>query len=67
MTKNMGSTDRGIRIVVALIITALNYYQVVGGTFGNLLLALSAVLLISSFVNFCPLYALLGISTSKTR
>ncbi|MBT8185956.1 MAG: DUF2892 domain-containing protein [Eudoraea sp.] len=67
MEKNMGCTDRGIRIAVALIIAALYYYQVIGGTFGNVLLTFSALFLITGFTKFCPLYALLGIKTTSSK
>ena len=66
MNKNMGGLDRGIRIIVALVIAALYYYQLIDGTLGNVLLALSAIFLITSFINFCPLYALFGLNTRKT-
>ena len=67
MKKNMSGADRGIRIVVALIIAALYYYNVIEGTLGNVLLAIAAIFLLTSFINFCPLYALFGISTNKSN
>ncbi len=65
MNKNMSGLDRGIRILVALVIAALYYYKIIEGTIGNVLLALSAIFLFTSFINFCPLYALFGLNTRK--
>ena len=65
MTKNMGMADRGIRIVVALVVAALWFTGRIAGTLGIVLLVLAAVFLLTSFISFCPLYTLLGISTGK--
>jgi len=67
MKKNMGSTDKGIRIVVALIIAALYYFNVIVGTLAYILMALAIVFLLTSFISFCPLYLPLGINTCKKK
>ena len=63
----MGGTDRIIRIIVALIITTLFYFKVIEGTLAYVLLATAAIFLLTSFINFCPLYALFGKSTCKVK
>lgn len=63
MKKNMGNTDRLVRVVVAAIIAGLYFTNVVSGTLGLVLLALAGVFVLTSVVNFCPLYALFGIKT----
>ncbi len=67
MKKNMGNADKGIRIVAALAIALLYYFDVISGTFAYVLMALAIVFLITSFLNFCPLYAPFGWSTCKTK
>jgi len=67
MKKNMGNTDKGIRIVIALAIALLYYFDVISGTFAYVLMALAIIFLITSFLNFCPLYPLLGINTCKKK
>ncbi|NVK09115.1 MAG: DUF2892 domain-containing protein [Tenacibaculum sp.] len=67
MKKNMGNTDKAIRTLIALIIAALSYFEFITGVFGNILLVIAIVLLVTSLVNFCPLYKLLGINTCKTK
>ncbi|WP_339792379.1 DUF2892 domain-containing protein [uncultured Imperialibacter sp.] len=58
MKANMGSIDKAIRIVLALVIGALYY-------FGQLLLILAGVFILTSFIGVCPLYLPFGLSTKK--
>lgn len=67
MKKNMGNTDRIVRIIVAIAIAALYFTGTVAGTLGLVLLILGGVFLLTSFVSFCPLYAPFGISTCKGK
>jgi len=63
MKKNMGNTDRIIRVIIAILFAALYIMEVVTGTIGIVLVALAAIFLLTSFVSFCPLYAPFGIKT----
>ncbi len=65
MKANMGSLDKTVRIVIAVIIAALYFTGTISGTLGIVLLVLAAVLLLTSFISFCPLYAPFGITTCK--
>lgn len=65
MKKNMGSTDKIIRILIALTVVVLFYTNVISGTLALVLSVFAIILLITSFVNFCPLYLPFGISTRK--
>ncbi len=67
MKKNMGGSDRTIRIIVALIVAALYFTGTVSGVIGTILLALGAIFLATSFVSFCPIYAIFGFSTCKVK
>lgn len=63
MTKNMGTIDKVIRILVAVVIAILFFTNVITGTLGIVLLVLALVFVITSFISFCPLYLLFGINT----
>ncbi|MFZ4455338.1 MAG: YgaP family membrane protein [Bacteroidales bacterium] len=63
MKKNMGTADKVIRIIVALIIAGLYFGGVVEGTLGIVLLVVAAVFVLTSVVSFCPLYLPFGIKT----
>lgn len=65
MKKNVGTIDKIIRIAIAAIIAILFLTHVISGTFGIVLLILSAILVITSFVGICPLYMPLGLSTKR--
>lgn len=63
MKKNLGNTDRIIRLVIAGILALLWFQNIVPGTWGNVLLAAGALLAITSFISFCPIYKLLGLNS----
>lgn len=65
MKANMGSTDKIIRIVLAIVFGLLYATGVVEGILGIILLVLGAVFILTSAISFCPLYAPFGISTCK--
>jgi len=67
MKKNMGTADRIIRIIIAAIIGVLYFTETISGTLGIVLLVLSAVFVLTSFVSFCPLYEPFGISSCKVK
>lgn len=67
MKKNVGSIDKGIRILMALAVVLLNYFEIINGTTAIILLGIALILIVTSFANFCPLYALLGKSTCKIK
>jgi hypothetical protein len=65
MKKNMGSMDKGIRIFLAVIIAVLYFTNQITGVAAIVLGIFAVVLLLTSFVGFCPLYAPLKLSTLK--
>ena len=65
MKKNMGSVDRIIRILVAVVIAILYFTQVINGTIAIVLLVLAGIFVATSFMSFCPLYLPFGLSTIK--
>lgn len=67
MKKNMGPTDRSVRIILAVLFAILYFTDTVTGTWSIVLIALAGVFLLTSFVSFCPLYAPLGINTGKRQ
>jgi hypothetical protein len=65
MKKNMGTVDKTIRIIVAVIIGLLYFTKVINGTLAIVLLIFAVVFVLTSFISFCPLYTLLGINSGK--
>jgi hypothetical protein len=67
MKKNIGNTDRVVRLIAAAIFAALYFTNTVTGTFGIILLVLAAVFVLTSLVSSCPLYTLMGLSTCPAK
>ena len=67
MKKNMGNADRIVRLLIAVVVGILFYTNILTGTLGIVLLVIAGVLLLTSFVSFCPLYAPFGISTCQLK
>jgi hypothetical protein len=67
MKTNMGSADKAIRIVLAIVFAGLYITQLVEGTLGVTLLVLGGVFLLTSMVSFCPLYTLFGVNTCEKK
>jgi hypothetical protein len=65
MKANIGTIDKSVRIILAAIIAVLYFTDIISGTVGIILLVVAAILLLTSFLNFCPIWKLLGISTVK--
>ncbi|MBS1587817.1 MAG: DUF2892 domain-containing protein [Bacteroidetes bacterium] len=65
MKRNMSTTDRSIRIIIAVVLIGLYAAGIVTGTMAIVSLVVASIFLVTSFINFCPLYRLLGISTLK--
>lgn len=65
MKKNMGKIDKMVRVLIAAIIAYLYFTGVVTGTLGVVLLVAAAVFVLTSLINFCPLYTVFGWNTSK--
>jgi hypothetical protein len=61
MKQNIGKTDATIRFILAVIIALAGiYYRSWWGL-------LAIVPLLTAYFSFCPLYKLLGVSTSKRK
>jgi Protein of unknown function (DUF2892). len=67
MKKNMGTIDKVIRILIAVVIAALFFAHVISGTLGIILMVLAAIFLLTSIISVCPLYLPFGLSTNKKK
>jgi hypothetical protein len=63
MKVNMGSIDRIIRLIIAVILAAFYFTDTITGTTAIVFLAIAAVFTLTSLFSFCPLYTLLGFNT----
>jgi len=63
----MGTIDKAVRIIIALVIAVLAYANVISGTLAIVLLVFSVVFVATSLISFCPLYMPFGINTGKKK
>ncbi|WP_299621002.1 DUF2892 domain-containing protein [uncultured Tenacibaculum sp.] len=67
MKKNMSGFDRIFRIAIAVVVGVLYSQGIITGILSYILITVAFVFLLTSFVSFCPLYRLIGISTCKIK
>ena len=67
MKKNMGNMDRSIRVALAIAVGILVLSGQIVGTAVIIAGVVAVVFLLTSAVGFCPLYAVLGVSTMKKQ
>ena len=65
MKQNMSSADRTIRAVVAVVLAALIYFNVLTGTAALVLGIVAGIFLLTALIGFCPLYTIFKFSTKK--
>ena len=63
MKSNMGTADRVIRVLVAVVIAGAWYTGRISGTLAIVLLVFAGVFILTSFIGFCPGYLPFGLST----
>lgn len=67
MKKNMGSADRIIRFILAVVVAVLYFTNVITGTLGIVLMVIAGIFVLTSFISFCPLYAIVGLNTCPSK
>jgi hypothetical protein len=67
MKKNVGNIDRAVRLLLAAVFITLFALGKIEGTLGIVLVVLGSVFALTSFVGFCPLYSLFGLSTCPVK
>jgi len=65
LKKNMGTLDRLIRTLLALVIVILFITRVLSGVLAIVLGIIAIIFLVTSFFSFCPLYVPFKFSTSR--
>ena len=63
MKPNMGTIDRVVRVLVAVVIAVLYFTEQITGTAAIILGALAAIFILTSLMSFCPLYLPFGLSS----
>lgn len=64
LVRNVGSTDKMIRLVAGALLLALGLFGL-GGAGGILVSLIGVILLATGALNFCPLFKAIGFSSFK--
>lgn len=67
MKKNVGTIDQIVRIVIAFVLIMLTITGVLSGTVGMVLTLVAAVVALTGFIRFCPLYLPFKINTWERK
>jgi hypothetical protein len=65
MKKNVGTIDKVVRVLIAVVVVILAVAKVISGPLAIVLLVVSGVLVLTSLISFCPLYYPFGLKTTK--
>jgi hypothetical protein len=67
MEKNVGKTDKVVRLTAALILAVLVVSGVITGALGVVFIIIAAILLFTGLSGSCPLYTLMKINTNENK
>ena len=65
MKKNMGNFDRILRSIIGITFLVMNIKGFISGPIAVAAVIISVTFLLTSVFGYCPIYALLGISSRK--
>ncbi len=66
MKRNMGTIDRALRLSLAVVVAILFFTGRIDGLAATVLGVLAVVFFLTSLAGSCPLYSVVGLSTSGT-
>ena len=67
MKKNIGFSDKVVRLLIAAMLIGLYIADVVTGVWAVVALAGAGIMIATSLMNFCPIYAFFGIGTKRRK
>jgi len=67
LVKNVGSTDKSIRLIAGILLLGLGIFGLgLGGAGGILASIVGIILIVTGVINFCPLFKIIGFSSLKS-
>jgi len=67
MKKNVGSIDKIIRYIIAIIAIYVAYTGMVVSPWNYVLYGVAALMVLTALTGSCPLFSILGVSTCKMK
>ena len=62
---NLNRLDRGVRLVLGLVLLGLGFSDLAGGRMAMALFLFSWVPIVTAFAGWCPVYSLFGFSSRR--
>jgi hypothetical protein len=62
---NVGSTDKIVRLVLGVILALVGFFVPMAGWLAVVLFIVAALLIVTAFLNFCPVYLPFKINTRE--
>jgi hypothetical protein len=66
MKKNVGSIDKIIRFIIAIVAIYVSYQGLVQSPWNYVLYAVAGIMILTGLVGTCPIFSVLGIKSNKT-
>lgn len=63
LISNVGTADRTLRLITAILLVILFYTGIMPGIFGVIGLVVALLLTVTSLISFCPIYKMLRVSS----
>jgi hypothetical protein len=67
MKKTVGSADKIIRYIIAIIAIYVAYTGMVSSPWNYILYVVAAIMIVTALTGFCGLYSVFGINTCKLK
>lgn len=67
MKKNIGSPDRIVRVLFAVVVAILYFTNLISGTAAMILGLVGIILFLTALVGTCPIYLMAHLSTKKAE
>jgi len=67
MKKNVGSVDKIIRYIIAIVAVYIAYKGMVASPWDYVLYAVGAIMVLTALAGRCPIFAIFGINSCKAE
>lgn len=67
MKKNVGSIDKVVRLIIAVIAAYVAFKGMVASPWDYVLYAVAGIMVATSLIGSCPLFSIFGINTCKVK
>ncbi len=65
MKKNVGSIDKVIRFIIAIVAIYVSYQGLVQSPWDYVLYAIAGIMILTGLVGTCPIFSVLGLNSNK--